>query len=233
MAVTDWTFANLAFTGLVVAGFIGLLTKARLDHRDALRLRGGLLNRVRALFADPRIVIGGDAFPILTGRLPDSRLIRIEIIADTLVCRRLPQLWLVLAVNEQYRRRRPAIGALARPTGAEFYSWVHGLPDWIHPPPWADSPLLVRGNHTVSRDLERVDAAFRDFFSDPAFKEAMIGPHGVRLVRQIAQGDPGSHMLFRQVRFGLVSISPDVIRMMLAQAEQLREALAATRSETA
>src|SRR5262245_43529173 len=125
---------SLAFVAFVAASTAGLSMMALREHRSALKLRNGLLDSALGLLTDARISIGRDQFPVLMGRLPDHRQIKIELIADTLVFRRLPQLWLKVTLIECAEIERPAIGALARPTGAEFFSLVHDLPQWIEPP---------------------------------------------------------------------------------------------------
>jgi hypothetical protein len=195
------------------------------EHRSALKLRNGMLDSALGLLTDAQISIARDQFPILMGRLPDQRQIKIELIADTLVCRRLPQLWLKVTLSERSQVRRPTIGALARPTGAEFYSLVHDLPQWIEPPQ-TDTPLLMRGDGSASgMQIARAAAMFQDLFSDPAVKEAAITPRGVRLIRQAAQGDRGAHLLLRQTRFPVTEISPELVCTAIAEAEALSETL--------
>ena len=216
---------GLAFMAFVATSTVGLSMMAFREHRSALKLRNGLLDSAAGLLADARLSLAPDHFPILEGRLADRRQIRIELIADTLVFRRLPQLWLKITLKEHSEISRPTIGALARPTGAEFYSLVHDLPAWIEPPV-VDTPLIMRGDgHASSWQIERVSAMFQTLFSDPAVKEAAIAPRGVRLIRQAAQGDRGAHLILRQTRFPIAEISPELVRIAIAEAEALSETL--------
>lgn len=216
---------NIAFLLFVAASLAWLVARALRDHRDALAERGGLLDPIVDLFADAEVKRGGDAFPVLVGRLPDQRRVTVELIADTLVFRRLPQLWLSVTLIETSARERPSIGALARPTGAEYYSIVHEMPEWIEPPA-LEAPLLMRGDGTASpRQIERVSALFLSLFADPTVKEAAITPRGVRLIRQAAQGDRGSHLVLRQTKFPIGAISPELVRRAVSEAEALRQLL--------
>ena len=216
---------SLAFMAFVAASTAGLSMMALREHRNALKLRNGMLDSALGLLEDARISIARDQFPVLMGRLPDQRQIKIELLADTLVCRRLPQLWLKITLSERSEVQRPTIGALARPTGAEFYSLVHDLPEWIDPPQ-TDTPLLMRGDgRASSSQIEAVAAIFRSLFSDPAVKEAAIRPRGVRIIRQAAQGDRGAHLLLRQTRFPVDEISPELIRRAISEVEALSETL--------
>ncbi len=220
---------NIAFMVFVAASLGWLSMRALRDHRRALAERGGLLDAVAALFDDAEVTLGRDGFPMLIGKLPDRRPVKIELIADTLVFRRLPQLWLQVTLLETGTRPWPSIGALARPTGAEYYSLVHELPRWLEPPQ-TDAPLLMRGDGNASAaQIERVSALFRSLFSDPAVKEAAITPRGVRLIRQAAQGDRGSHLVLRQTRFPVAAVSPELVRTAISEAQALRQVLSGER----
>lgn len=221
----DEMTASMALLAFAAAAAAGLSLKALREHRDVLRRRAHLLDAAGDLFAGSRISIAPDSFPVLDGSLPDDRRIRIELIADTLVFRRLPQLWLKLTLAEPDIRRRPRIGALSRPTGAEFYSLVHDLPERIDVAD-VDNPLLIRGDRNLTaQDVEQATAMFRMLFRDPAMKETVIMPRGVRLVRQVAEGDRGAHLLLRQVRFPVDEISPDLIHRAVEDLQALSRTL--------
>jgi hypothetical protein len=216
---------TVAFLISVAAAVTALSMMVLREHRSALKLRSGLLDTAAGHLVDPSITLAGDHFPVLSGRLADGRQVRMELIADTLVFRRLPQLWLKMTLRESATCDRPSIGVLARPTGAEFYSIVHGFQEWMAPPQ-TESALLMRGDADASpRDIERAGALFQSLFSDPTVKEAAITPGGARLIRQVGQGDRGAHLLLRQVRFPNQIISFDLVRTAIAELEALSEVL--------
>lgn len=216
---------SIAFMVFVAGSVAWLSMRALRDHRDALAQRRGLLDPVAELFDNAQITSGRDGFPVLIGKLPDRRGLKIELIADTLVFRRLPQLWLRVTLSETDIRQRPSIGALARPTGAEYYSIVHEFPHWIEPPQ-TDMPLLMRGDGNASAaQIERALALFRGLFSDPTVKEAAITPCSVRLIRQAAQGDRGAHLILRQTQFPVRAISSELVLRAISDAEALSETL--------
>lgn len=216
------TFAFWAFL-LVCSGW--LLARAVADHRRAMAQRRVLLDAAAGLFDDAKITFAPDQFPILVGRLADRRRVKVELIADTLVTRRLPQLWLRTTLNENIEQRRPTIGALARPTGAEFYSLVHDLPEQMAPPQ-TDAPLLMRGDGSATAtQVERVSAVFRKLFVDPGVKEAVIAPRGTRLVRQASQGERGAHLVMRQARFPITTVRVDLVQLALDELQELSETL--------
>ncbi len=201
-----------------------LWAKGRREHRAALLRRAGLLGSALDMFTDGEVTLGRDGFPAFSGLLPDARNIGIEMVADTLVTRRLPQLWLKLTIGDPAPRRGFSIGALARPTGAEFYSIVHELPEWIAPPD-CDLPLLVRGRSASAADVARAGPVLRSLFADREVKEAVATPRGARIVRRVAEGDRGAHLLLRQIRFPVDVVPADVIASALADAELLAHAL--------
>lgn len=227
MMITN--FALALFAALAVAA---LATVAIRDQRRLASQRRSLLDRAAGILDNSRIHLARDGFPALDGRLSDGRRLRVELIADTLVCRRLPQLWLKLTLNEHAQQDRPSIGALARPTGAEFYSLVHDLPEWL-PPPQTETSILMRSDGTATEtEIDRSNSVFSALLRNPAVKEAVITAKGVRLIRQVAEGDRGSHLLLRQVRFPAEAISPDLLRAAIAEAQLLSEALADTSVRT-
>ncbi len=52
-------------------------------------------------------------------------------------------------------------------------------------------------------------------FSDPRMKELLVTPKGLRLVRQLAEGDRARYGVFRQADFGNAMIDPQLLRGML------------------
>jgi hypothetical protein len=217
------TFAFWAFF-LVCSAW--LLARAVTDHRRAIAQRRVLLDEAAGLLDDAKITFAPDQFPILIGRLADRRQVKVELIADTLVTRRLPQLWLRATLSEIVELRRPTIGALARPTGAEFYSLVHNMPEQFMPPQ-TDVPLLMRGDGGITAtQIQRASSMFRKLFADPTVKEAVIAPRGTRLVRQACQGDRGAHLVMRQARFPIKTVGVDLVQRALDELQALSETLA-------
>ncbi len=217
------TLALVAFAG---AGVAWIAAIAMRDHRVAIEARERLLDPFAPIVGDARVVIGLDGFPKLTGRLGDRREVTIELIPDTLVMRRLPQLWLVVTLRERFPSARPTIGALARATGAEFYSHVHDLPERVDTPLSLETGLLIRGDGRLAgRNLQRCCEALRHIFSDLQVKEVVATAKGVRIVRQAFEGDRGAHLLLRQARFPAEALSPNLLRKSVAAADLLRKTL--------
>jgi len=216
------TLATAALAAFGLAGLAGLGAMAARDGRAAREERGRLLDALAPALAEPRLSVAADGFPVLEGRLADGRAVRIGLVPDTLVTRRLPQLWLVVSI-EDGALCRPSLGALARPTGAEFYSRVSGLPERLEAPEGA--ALLVRGDAALRPLPERVAECLRGLFAEPRLKEVVAKASGARVVFQAGQGDRASHLLLRQARFPAAPVEPAALRACVAAADGLLAAL--------
>ena len=114
-------------------------------------------------------------------------------------------------------QRRFSIGALARPTGAEYYSRVHPLPDFVEPPD-GDVPLLMRAAALPRHLVGQAARALALPFADPRLKEAVLSPRGISIVRQACEGDRGAHLLLRQARFDAPTVPADMVEQAIADA---------------
>jgi hypothetical protein len=209
------------FSALALSAIAWFIRAAIRGHQRAMAERHRLLDEAHSLLGEPGMTLAPDQFPIVTGHVADGRRIRIELIADTLVTRRLPQLWLKATLIESEPRARPAIGALARPTGSEYYSLVHGMPEWMTPPKTGIS-LLMRGDGCATREQENlVGGHLQRLFADPRVKEAVITPTVARIIYQASQGGRAAHMFLRQAQFSLKTVPAETIRETIAMVESL------------
>ncbi|HTO34237.1 MAG TPA: hypothetical protein VL202_24155 [Pararhizobium sp.] len=203
----------LVFALIVAAGVV--------EHRSAIRKRHRLLDESHDLLRDPGIRLAPDQFPVVTGRIADGRRIRLELIADTMVTRRLPQLWLSVTLLETQTRDIPTLGALARPTGSEYYSLVHGLPDWMTPPA-TEVPLLMRGDGRATPEQAlAARETFGKLFADPQVKEAVMTQKATRVIYQASQGTRAAHMFLRQAQFSLETVPASTIELAVELAVEL------------
>ncbi len=215
------------FALFVVAGLGTLYAMARRDHLREADRRARLLDRVAALLPQASTTIRRDGFPALAGRLADGRAVTIELIPDTLVHRRLPELWLIVTIEEEAPLRGPSIGGLSRPTGAEFYALVPALPRLLEMPEGVETSLLLRcSNDFIGPAAERLGRAVIRLFDDREIKEIVSTPRFTRIVRQASEGERGAHLLLRQSRFAIVEVPPELVTRAVAEADLLREARA-------
>lgn len=222
---------SYAFLVFSVALLSWIVARGIREHRDAVALRHRLLDEATDVVDDAKPTIAPDQFPIVSGHIDDGRRIKIELIADTMVTRRLPQLWLRITLLETIERGGPTVGALARPTGAEYYSLVHGLPEWMAPPETGTSMLMRGDGRATALEAARLRASFQQLFADPLVKEIVVTPRATRLMVQASEGERAAHLFLRQTRFPLATVPADTIRSAVAMAEYVSTLL--TESERA
>ncbi len=226
------SFMTAAFVLGVIAFAAVVANIAIRDHRRAVAGRRALLDHCRGVLDDERWTAGGDGFPAIEGRAYRSA-VKVALIPDTMVVRRLPQLWLSVTVLAA-RPGSPSLSLLTRHTGSEFYSATHELHRRIDPPAGFPVDVLIRG------DGPKADAMCRSLapvlctlLQDPRIKEVTITAKGVRIVRQVAEGQRGEHLLLRQAVFGDAMVERAVLVQMLGQAASLAERRVASGTEAA
>jgi len=215
---------GMGFLVFCIIGVAMLAALARRELTTELDRRKTLLDAAAGLLDNPRLTICSDGYPRLDGDSHGHR-VRLEIVSDSLVPRRLPQLWLRSTLIASEEAVGPSIGVLARPAGTEFYSRVLCLPDTLTPTFASDIPMLMRGGRATEEALQLTSNLFRTLFADPTLKEAVITPRGSGIVRQIAEGDRGAHILYRQMRFPISQVSPDLVRNALGELRMLNDVL--------
>lgn len=203
-----------------------LAVAAAREHRRAVAGRRDLLSQACGVLSETNISHARDQFPIVSGFTHDGCRAKVELVADTMVTRRLPQLWLRVTIAIQGTGDGPVIGALARPTGAEFYSRVHDLPEWMTPPE-IGVPMLIRGDGRADAEQAAAMAAhLASLFSDPKVKEAVITPRSASILYQAAEGERAAHLFLRQARFQLEGVPADTIRLAIQKAMALSSVFA-------
>ncbi len=216
--VTPLFLALLALFGLVVA-----VTAIR-DHKRVRAARFALLDHAAAALEQPALSHGGDGFPKLRGSSRGFK-VHVDLIPDTLVVRRLPQLWMsvtLLAPNAAL----PAFGALVRYSGNEFYALTPEFPHRLEPPKRFPHEVMVRGEWGRAQDLlDLLGQPLSELLADPLVKEVAVTPKGLRIVRQAAEGRRGEHLLLRQASFDTTSVPVDDLQMMLAALSALQSAV--------
>lgn len=181
---------------LAAAGTAFALRGVRHTRRQAAE-KQTIFAQCLGSFVDPRLSLAPDGYPRLAGRL-GGRECRLGIIPDTLALRRLPQLWLTIALPSS--GPLPSLVVTARPRGDDYVSKAFDYPRQVDVPSWLSRDMMVRtGPEPV--DLERLRAPLAALFDDPLTKELSLGPKGCRLVYRLAEGERANHLLLRQCRF--------------------------------
>jgi hypothetical protein len=193
-----FVFGLIAFAAM-------LATLALREHRRALAARRSLLDCCSGVLDDERLTAGGDGFPVLEGRA-HGRQIKATLIPDTMVVRRLPQLWLSVTLKQRIPIS-PTLSILARHTGCEFYASTLDLPQRIDPPAEFPLDVLIRGDgERASMLCQQLAPTLAQMLKDARVKEIILAPGGVRIVRQVAEGRRGEHLLLRQAVFDVREI---------------------------
>lgn len=187
--------------------------------RAAAAGRAGMLRPCGALLAEA--VHGRDrtGFGTLTGRFAGLPVV-VRLIPEAVAFRRLPQLWLSVSVH-----RRTGFGAtidiLRRVAGVEFYAPAADLPARYDVPDGWPGETVVRGSHGAGSLLAAVGPSVSAILAEPQVKEVLLTPRGVRIVRQVCEGERGAYLLLRENRFALTAVDEEVLRPLLARAAAL------------
>jgi hypothetical protein len=190
------------------------------DHRRAVAARRALLDDCRGVLDEERWTAGADGFPALEGRA-FGHPVTVALIPDTMVVRRLPQLWLSVTVLDAMPRA-PSLSLLARPSGNEFYAGTHQLPNRVEPPTGLPLDVMIRGDGVRAHALcQRLGGFLASFLAEPSVKEITLTARGVRIVRQVAEGRRGEHLLLRQAVFDLAQVERSVFVQTLRDAAAL------------
>ena len=203
-------------------GAVGLL--ANREHRSIRASREALLDDCASALEGPERTLCGDGFPRLVGR-DRGRSVHVQLISDTMVVRRLPQLWVFVTMLERLRDL-PSLAILVRPAGYEFYSLTSGLTHAMGTPAILPQEVLIRGSDPRAEDLlEGLTPSLATILADPRVKEVALTSKGVRIIRQAAEGRRGEHLLLRQPVFDDAKVAASDLVELLDQIHLLRFAL--------
>jgi len=208
--------------GLGIAGAVGLF--AAREHRQLRSARQTLLDCCADALDRHEIRYGGDGFPRLAGGFHGRRVIA-ELIPDTMVIRRLPQLWLSITLLETLEEV-PSLAVLVRPAGYEFYSLTSGLSCALDAPAAFPSEVLVRGSGArAERLLWQLTPHLAASLMDPHVKEIAVTSKGLRIIVQAGEGRRGEHLLLRQAVFDDAVVPARELANRLKELETLRSAI--------
>lgn len=226
--MNETVVSGIVFVSSLLA-CIALISVGKRERRKMMSARHRLLDEAKSLLTGFRFSLSADQHPIISGTLNDGRTATLDLVSDTMVTRRLPQLWLRVTVHMDPPQPWPAVGVLARPTGSEYYSLVHGLEEWLHPPE-TQIPVLMRGDPSA-RDAQwrPLLGGLADLVADAKLKEAAATPRMIRVVFQAAEGERSAHLLLRQARFAVDTVPRRTIRHALDIAATVQSLAAKSR----
>jgi hypothetical protein len=212
----------------VAVAAIGVTATAllALSERRKLRAsRASILDPVKDHFTNAKLTFDGAGFPKLEGTL-DGHQMRLELIPDTMTIRRLPQLWLSMTDVVDLPIAGRGVAILIRPSGADYYSLTEHMRIRLDVPPAFPWECIVKGETSESsHTLDLVAKSAAKLLADPRMKEVAVTSRGVRIIRQLAEGKRGDHLLLRQSAFTGAEVTPRDITEISAGLSELRAAL--------
>lgn len=208
---------NWLATGLATLAIATLFVMHRRYRRRVRAERGAFFQRCLGLFETYRVLQDDVDFPVLEGRYRGFD-VRLEPVVDHVAVRKLPSLWLLATLREPL----PLEGItdfLARPLNTEFYSPAIHLDHRLATPAGFPDTVHVRTDRPDVQPLAERLRPCGALFADPRMKELVVGPGGVRLVYQAAEGQRAQYMVLRQADFGeKLALDPAVARALLDHA---------------
>jgi len=210
--------------GLGLAGAVGAC--AVREHRLMRGARLSLLDRCANVVDGAEIRHGRDGFPTLVGS-HGGKHVRLELISDTMVIRRLPQLWASLTLLDTLTAV-PSLAILVRPAGYEFYSLTSRLTFALGTPAAFPQEVLIRGSDARAEPLlEQLSPQLASILADPRVKEIAITCRGLRIISQVGEGRRGDYLLLRQAVFDDAGVRPSELSKRLEELEALQDAIEA------
>jgi hypothetical protein len=202
------------------------------EHRLVRHSRQSLLDQCANVLDDVELHRAPDGFPSLVGFCGGQR-VHVELIPDTMVIRRLPQLWLSVTLLDTLTTI-PSLSVLVRPAGYEFYSLTGRLTYALDPSAAFPKEVLVRGSDARAEPLfQRLSGQLAANLADPRVKEIAITSKGLRIISQAAEGRRGEHLILRQAVFDDPSVSANELAKRLEELHALRSEISARQESLA
>lgn len=222
---------GLLLVGLVAMALLVAVVGVR-EHRAIKAARRSALDRCCEILDGARLSHGEDGFPRLDGRY-QGRAVLVRLVPDTMTIRRLPQLWLEVTLLAS-RPGLPGFAALVRPSGNDYYSLTERFSLLLVPPAPFPDEVLVKGSDARAIGLlGALAAAVGEALRDARVKEFAMTERGSRLLRQVAEGKRGEHLLLRQADFAGAAVDPQDLGVLLDQLTAIDQAIDGEREEKA
>ncbi|MGL4236576.1 hypothetical protein [Tabrizicola sp.] len=202
---------------------LGLWLAVRLvrEARGRSIARAAYFDAVKPLFTDRQIRIEPTGFPRLAGNR--GRLaFDLQAIPDTLAFRKLPALWVLVTLTEPMPLKA-TVDLMARPSGGEPFSRFPGLPQSLPTPPSLPVHVAIRTDDASQVLPETVILRHADLFLDPAVKELVLSPKGLRIVILAEEADRGRYLIFRDAELGMTPLDRARLSPLLGRLSSIRE----------
>ncbi len=188
-------------TGVVVL-FLQSIRAARLRAST----RAAYFDACSALFTSPRVRVEDGGFPRLAGRYGGVDF-DLRAVPDTLTFRKLPALW-VLVTLPCPLPLRAKLDLMMRSTGLETFSNFHTLPEQIAAPPGFPEEITIRTDDRHALPPDSLLREHLDLFDNPAVKELVLSPKGLRITLLAEEANRGRYLIFRDAEVGVTPLPP-------------------------
>ncbi len=148
----------------------------------------------------------------------------LQAVPDTLTFRKLPTLWVMVTLTEA-QPVRAALHIMARPGQNDIFSHFGAMPISVSLPSAFPEYCALRCQDAALLPPEPVIAAQAVLFDDPAVKELVIAPNGLRLVVLADEAERGGYLLFRDAEMGRNPIAADRLLPHLEALNRLAQTL--------
>jgi len=172
-----------------------LLTQAA-RRRNASR--AAYFSALAPLFDQIAIRLEPSGLPRMTGHQGDHAF-DLQAVPDSLTFRKLPALWVMVTLPELLPVAA-TLDAMARPSGQEPFSHHARLPQSLSVPAGLPDNIVIRTDDAALAPRDLI-ARHGVVFADPAVKELLIAPKGLRIVILAEEADRGRYLLFRDAEF--------------------------------
>ena len=186
--------------------------------------REGYFREAAGLFDRVQKRVEPTGFARMAGHL-DGHAFDLQAIPDTLTFRKLPALWVMVSLPAPVPVGA-VIDIMARPTGQEHFSHFGTLPHSLPLPDNLPEGTGVRSDNAAGVPPMKVIAPHLAVFADPAVKELVISPRGIRVVVLGEEADRGRYLLFRDAEMGLTPFTAARLRPLVDRILALRDDLA-------
>lgn len=183
--------------------------------------RRGYFGAVARLFETTTTRLTPTGFTRMAGRLRGLSY-DLQVVPDTLTFRKLPALWVMLTQTEPLPLTT-TLDVMVRPSLQEPFSHFRHLAREIALPEGLPDDCAIRCDDAAALPPAGLLTRHAALFRDPAIKELVLSPKGLRVVFLAEEAERTRYLLFRDAEMGAAPLPAARIAPLLAALEALRE----------
>ena len=206
-----------------VIGATALWLGARVIRQSSTRKanRAAYFSAAVALFDTTTTRIEPTGFARMAGG-QDGLTYDLQAIPDSLTYRKLPALWVMLTLTEP-TPLRTTLDVMIRPTLREPFSNFRQLSDEVALPAGFPADCALRCDDAGLLPPIELLARYGFLFADPAVKELVMSPKGLRIVILAEEANRSGYLLFRDAEMGQTPFPAHRLTALLAGLQELRQ----------